>query len=105
MDNQPYIEVNRALSQPFMVGLLPAGLIGPVILCLFLSYLLTQTLWAILFAPPSYFWTMGLFFWLTATYYAVVGNQPWRVKNQIAYIPRYRRGMYTVAPLLKIDHD
>ena len=104
MDNHhPYVEVNRAMSEPFMVGLLPVGLIGPVVLCLLLAYLLTQMLWAMLFSPPSYFWTIGVFFWLSITYYAVVGDQPWRVKNQIAWIPKYRRGLYAVTPLLEDD--
>lgn len=104
MENHPYVEVNKAMSEPFMVGLLPVGLIGPVVLCLFISYLLTQLLWAVLFDAPSYFWTIGLFFWLSVTYYTVVGDQPWRIKNQLAWIPRYRRGLYAVKPLLE-DYD
>lgn len=101
MENRPYVEVNRAMSEPFMVGLFPIGLIGPVILCLFFSYVLTQILWSMFFDPPSYIWTTAIFFWSSATYYVVVGDEPWRIKNQISWVPTYRRGMYAVTPFLK----
>ena len=100
MNHQPYVQVNQALSQPFSIGLFPIMLVGPVVLCLFFSYMLTQFLWAALFGKPSFIWTIGLFFWMATTYYVVVGDQPWRTKNQISYIPQYKRGMYPVTPLL-----
>jgi hypothetical protein len=104
MENRPYVEVNRAMSEPFMLGIFPIGLVGPIVLCLFLSYLITQALWSMFFQPPSYFWTVGAFFWLSATYYVVVGDEPWRIKNQISWMPTYRRGLYAVKPLLN-HHD
>lgn len=100
MNYQPYVQVNTALSQPFSIGLFPIMLIGPFVLCLFFAYLTTQLFWAALFGRPSFIWTIGVFFWLATTYYVVVGDQPWRIKNQISYIPRYRRGMYPAKSLL-----
>ena len=75
-------------------------LIGPVSLCFFFSYILTQMVWATFFDQPSFFWTIGLFFWMATTYYVVVGDEPWRIKNQLSYMPRYKRGMYAAKSLL-----